>query len=365
MSLISIAAWHGGRRLGPKLAWILHSTPTVTYPKSIDGPPEIRNPFPGGIRSAPAGSVQWALEFHTKIFGSHCHASPDLCHRPDCLVLVVRAVDVLDVADEKDEVEYKPDITYATVDGEALQLDLASPAGLDHPVPGVVVIHGGGWMAGKRQDMTSLAKKLAAKGYVAATISYRFAPKHRFPAQIEDVKCAVRYLRAHAKELNIDPEQIGAVGVSAGAHLSMMLGLMDSGDGMEGDGGNADQPSKVQAVVSFVGPVDLARESYTPVQTEILTAFLGDKPENKQDECRRASPITYINKGDAPTLCFFGTSDPLISYDQAFKIADALAKAKVKGRVEILLGAGHGWMGPELDRTVDATIGFFDQHLKQ
>ncbi len=267
-------------------------------------------------------------------------------------------------ADDNADVDYNPDVTYATVDGEELKMDIASPAGLDHPVPGVVVIHGGGWMAGKRQDMTGMAKKLAAGGYVAATISYRLAPKHRFPAQVEDAKAAVRYLRANAKDLNIEAEQIGAVGGSAGAHLSMMLGLMDSSDGMEGDGGNADQPSKVQAVVSFVGPVNLARESYTPVQAQILTAFLGDKPENKQDEARQASPVTYINKGDAPTLCFFGTSDPLVSYDQAFEIADALAKAKVKGRVEILLGAGHGWMGPELDRTVDATIAFFDRHLK-
>ena len=103
-------------------------------------------------------------------------------------------------------VDYKPDVTYATVAGEELKLDLASPKGLDHAVPAIVVIHGGGWMAGKRQDMTAIAKDAAAHGYVAATISYRFAPKHRFPAQIEDAKCAVRYLRAHAKELNIDPQ---------------------------------------------------------------------------------------------------------------------------------------------------------------
>ncbi len=95
-------------------------------------------------------------------------------------------------AAEQAAVDYKPDITYATIAGEELKLDLASPKGLDHAVPAVVVIHGGGWMAGKRQDMASIAKDAAAHGYVAATISYRFAPKHRFPAQIEDAKCAVR-----------------------------------------------------------------------------------------------------------------------------------------------------------------------------
>jgi acetyl esterase/lipase len=268
-------------------------------------------------------------------------------------------------AADKADVEYKPDITYATVDGEELQLDLATPAGLDHPVPAIVVIHGGGWSGGKRQDMAPIAKLIAAHGYVAPTISYRLAPKHRFPAQIEDVKAAVRYLRANAKELNIDPKRIGATGISAGGHLSMMLGTMDSGDGLEGEGGNADQPSKVQAVVNIVGPVNLVIDEYTPTQNGILTAFLGGPPKEKVDDCRRASPITYINKGDAPMLSFFGTDDPLIQYDQAFQLTTALDDADVPGRVELLLGASHGWVGPELTRTTDAMMSFFDEHLKK
>lgn len=269
------------------------------------------------------------------------------------------------LAAEAIEVDYRPDVTYGTAAGEDLKLDLASPKGLDHAVPAIVVIHGGGWMAGKRQDMTSIAKNAASHGYVAATISYRFAPKHRFPAQIEDSKCAVRYLRAHAKELNIDPKQIGAMGVSAGAHLSMMLGAMDSSDAMEGNGGNAEQQSKVQAVVSFVGPVNLAREDYTETQTQILEAFFGANPKQKQAECRLASPITYLNKGDAPMLCFFGTKDPLVSNDQAFQIAGALTDAGVPGRVEMIVGAGHGWVGGEMNRTLDSTMAFFDEHLKK
>jgi acetyl esterase/lipase len=287
----------------------------------------------------------------------------------DCRVALFAIAMLLSAAPlraaEKAEVEITPDITYATVAGEELKFDLASPKGLDHAAPAVVVIHGGGWSGGKRQDMAPFAKKLAEHGYVAPTISYRLAPKHRFPAQVEDVKAAVRYLRAHANELHIDPNRIGAMGASAGGHLSLLLGTMDSGDGMEGDGGNAGQSSKVQAVVNFVGPVNLIMDKYTDTQAQILDAFLGGPPAEKVDDCRRASPLSYINAGDAPILSFYGTDDPLIPNDQAFQIAKALDDADVPGRVEILLGASHGWPGKEMERTIDATVEFFDAQLKK
>lgn len=267
-------------------------------------------------------------------------------------------------AAEKAEVDVKNDIVYATVDGEELKLDLATPKGLDHPVPAIVVIHGGGWSAGKRQDMTPIMKQSAEHGFVSATISYRLTPKHRFPAQIEDAKAAVRYLRAHADELKIDPKRIGALGGSAGAHLAMMLGTLDSADGMEGNGGNPEQSSKVQAVVSFVGPTNLVRPSYTDIQESILEAFLDCKPLANADACRRASPITYVNAGDAPTLLFFGTKDPLIDVGNAVEMSDALTKAGVPGRVELIVGAQHGWGGSEMERTIDASMSFFQQHLK-
>jgi acetyl esterase/lipase len=269
------------------------------------------------------------------------------------------------LAAEKAGVDVKSDITYATVAGEELKLDLAEPKGLDHAAPAIVMIHGGGWSAGKRQDMAGLMKEAAARGFVSATVSYRLAPKHRFPAQIEDVKCAIRYLRAHADELKIDPKRIGAMGISAGAHLSMMLGTLDSSDGMEGDGGNPEQPSKVQAVVSFVGPTNLVWPQYTDVQVQILDAFLNGKPMDNQEACRKASPITYVNAGDAPTLMFFGTKDPLIDVGNAMQMCEALTKAGVPGRCELLLGASHGWGGAEMQRTIDAAFDFLGQQLKQ
>ena len=278
--------------------------------------------------------------------------------------LVWMALSAHGKAEDKPELETRNDVTYATVEGQELKLDLAWPKGLDHAVPAVVVIHGGGWSAGKRQDMAGFMREAAAHGFVSATVSYRLTPKHPFPAQVEDVKAAVRYLRAHADELKIDPKQIGALGVSAGAHLAMMLGTMDSGDGLEGNGGNPEQPSKVQAVVSFVGPCNLVRDDYSQMATQILQAFVGGPPTEKKTECRQASPITYVNKGDAPILLFFGTKDPLISFDQAFEMATALTKAEVPARVELIVGAGHGWLGEEMARTIHASLAFFDDKLK-
>src|SRR4051812_12103061 len=239
-----------------------------------------------------------------------------------CLALVAVALLIATCAQAADEVDYQTDIVYGHAGDQELKLDLASPKGLDHAVPAIVVIHGGGWRAGKRQDMTSLAKEAAAHGYVAATISYRFAPKFPFPAQVEDSKCAVRWLRSVAKERHINPEKIGAVGMSAGAHLSMMLGTMESGDGLEGDGGHADQPSKVQAVVSFVGPVNLVGE-YPDITRSILEVFVAGRLEKKQAELKQASPLTYVSAGDAPMLLFFGTRDPLVPYTQAFEMTKA------------------------------------------
>src|SRR5262249_14964593 len=128
---------------------------------------------------------------------------------------------------EKYEVELKEDIEYGTGGGEKLKLHLAKPKGTTAPVPGIVYIHGGGWRAGNKNMHKVMIKEAAADGFVAVSVGYRFTPKHRFPAQIEDCKCAVRWMRAHADELGLDPNHIGAIGFSAGAHLSLMLGTMD------------------------------------------------------------------------------------------------------------------------------------------
>ena len=254
-------------------------------------------------------------------------------------------------------------LIYGRAGEEDLKLDVIKPATAVEHAPALILIHGGGWQGGDKADFLNFGREAAKKGFVCVTINYRLAPKHRFPAQVEDAKCAVRWMRSQAEALHIDKQQIGAVGGSAGAHLAMMLGVMDPTDGLEGDGGNPDQPSKVRAVVSLFGPANFLSE-YPPVSQAIVKNFLNGTKEEIPEIYRRASPISYVNRGDAPMLLFQGTKDLLVPYDQATQMATALTDANVDGRVELLLGAGHGWGNPEQHRVIEGSLEFMARHLK-
>jgi acetyl esterase/lipase len=263
-------------------------------------------------------------------------------------------------------VVYEPDVQFGTGGEVKLALDIARPEKLDKPAPCIVFIHGGGWRGGSRKAHSQHICDFAAKGYVVASVQYRLSDVAIWPAQIEDVKCAIRYLRANADKHKLDPNKIGAVGFSAGAHLSMLLGTMDKKDGLEGSGGHADQSSKVNAVVAFFGPTDLSAEfPAKPLDVPtLIDQFLGSKPADKPQTAKAASPITYVDKDDAPTLIYHGSKDRLVPHTQAYAMADAMSKAGMPGRVEILVGADHGWGGAELTRTVEGTLGFFAEHLQ-
>ena len=259
---------------------------------------------------------------------------------------------------------YEPDVQFGTGGDTPLLMDIARPEKASGKLPVIVVIHGGGWQGGNFKVHIPQILEFAKQGFASATIQYRLVPKARFPAQVEDVKCGVRYLRANAEKYNIDPDRIGAVGFSAGAHLSMMLGTMDKEDGLEGEGGHADQSSKVQAVVAFFGPTDLGADDYPDNVVQIIDALV-DGPKSETAEARKkASPITYVDEGDSPILIFQGTKDRLVPHTQAYLMADAMTKAAIPGRVELLIGADHGWGGPELMRTARETVTFFREHLK-
>jgi acetyl esterase/lipase len=262
-------------------------------------------------------------------------------------------------------VRHEAGVVFGKGGGVELKLDLAMPGEGDGPFPAVLCVHGGGWVGGDRQQMAQTLDVLARRGFVAVTPDYRLAPAHRFPAQLEDCKAAVRWLRANAGRYNINPERVGAVGFSAGAHLACLLGVTDKDDGLEGEGGHSEQSSRVQAVVSFFGPTDLAGEEWDRVVLEKnLVPLLGGTPAEKADEYRRASPLTYAGRKSPPFLFFHGSEDKMVPLRQSRRMADKLLNAGSPARVLLVEGEGHGWRGAVLTKTIDEMLIFLDKQLK-
>lgn len=256
------------------------------------------------------------------------------------------------------------DVIYGKGADEELKIDLALPAKKDKAAPCIVVIHGGAWAHGSKSQHAPQIKRFAELGYVSASVQYRFCPKHIFPAQVEDVKCAVRFLRANADQLGLDPNRIGAMGVSAGAHLAMMLDTVDEESDLEGAGGNEKQPSKVQCAVSIVGPTELWADDIPLVSKPLLQSFLGGTPQEKPELTKKASPIAHLSKDDGPILMIHGTKDELVPQTQVYKMIDAMGAIGVKGRAEVLPGLGHGLNAQEIQRAFQQTEQFFAENLK-
>lgn len=259
--------------------------------------------------------------------------------------------------------KFTPNITYTSYPREGappleLMLNLAQPADLKpgEARPCIVAIHGGGWAAGRREDLNFLVSEAAKQGFVAATVSYRFAPGFRFPAQIEDCAAAVRFLKQNAEKYGIDPDRIGAIGFSAGAHLAMLLAVGGENDGLGMKAADSTVTGRVRAAVSFFGPTDLPSKDFSPTTTQILNGLVGADDIidglSKVDRAKKASPVTYVTKDDSPILMFFGTKDPLVPHTQAYGMLDAMTKAGVNGRAEIIANEGHGFKMPEMTRTL-------------
>lgn len=248
-----------------------------------------------------------------------------------------------------------------------LQLDLCRPATGAGPFPALVFITGSGWGYYAFSRMSAPIEIAASKGYVAVTIDHRLTSvksngktKYPFPAQIEDAKCAVRWLRANANKYNIDVDRIGAVGFSSGGHLALLLGLTTPTDGFEGTGGNLEYSSRVQAVVCMAGLVEAQsfyRETNVPAR---VSSLLGGTPEEVPQQYISASPLTYVHKDHPPVLFMQGQFDTSCPLKQA-----QLLEAKMKdvgGEFTLIVtkSGSHepSWGAPEVWK-------FLDGHLKQ
>jgi acetyl esterase/lipase len=228
-------------------------------------------------------------------------------------------------------------------------------------MPAVVWIHGGGWMQGSYNDTQSRHLALAARGYVVASIEHRFSGEAVFPAAIEDCKLAVRFLRAHAKDYNIDADHIGAIGASSGAHLAELLGTSGSIKELEGKGGWPEQSSKVQAVVAYAGMTELMRFG-SGSGRDMTTKFLGGPVTDKKALAELASPLTHVSKDSPPFLIIHGEKDTTVPIINAQLLTDALKKAGVEVEMVVVKGGGHNIVPPVHDAKVNE---FLDKHLKK
>ena len=240
-----------------------------------------------------------------------------------------------------EQVEVRRDVEFGRGGDRALRLDLYSPAGKPKgPRPGLIFIHGGAWRGGKRSDYHYYGIKFAEAGYVVATIDYRLIREAVYPAAVQDAKCAVRWMRANAAGLGVDPERIGVAGGSAGGHLAMMVGYSSGVKELEGEGGQAGVSSRPQAVVNLYGPADLT----TPfgIASPLVKDFLGGRTFDEAPELyRQASPMSHLTGNAPPTLIFHGTIDDTVPVAQADRLAARLKELGVPFRYDRLAGWPH------------------------
>ncbi|MGA7732268.1 MAG: alpha/beta hydrolase [Chloroflexia bacterium] len=265
------------------------------------------------------------------------------------------------------------DVTYCTAGGVALKMDVYPPTVKGNgPVPVVMYVHGGGWVSGDKREIGLGAADLNALGFLVVSVNYRLAPEHKWPAQIEDVKCAVRYLRANAATYNLDPDRIGVWGSSAGGHLAALLGLTDSTVGFDGKGGQGDQSSKVQAVVDMFGPTDLLAYDVSGRATGLGSAVFGYEEGGPIDVLEKASPVNYVTGSAPPFLIIHGDKDIVVPVEQSKKLHDRLTAAGAQSTFVIVKNAGHAFvpatgklqdLDPSIDTIKTLIPQFFDREL--
>ena len=264
-----------------------------------------------------------------------------------------------------DNVTFERDVEYATAGGAKLQLNLARPKGVSAPLPAVLCIHGGGFRAGSRESYNKLCLTLAQHGFVAATITYRLAPAHQFPAAVHDTKAAVRWLRANAAKYGINPDRIGVTGGSAGGHLAQFLGVTAGVKEFEGTD-NSGFSSAVSCVVNVYGPSDFTKSYGKSVDAHVvLPMWLGGDVDSARAKHIQSSPLNWVTPNAAPTLILHGTEDKYVAYEQAVWMRDRLLACGVPVELQTLEGAGHGFKGADAEKAEASLIAFFEQRLKK
>lgn len=261
-----------------------------------------------------------------------------------------------------------PNLVYAKYGDCEMELTLFRPKNATRKLPAVVCIHGGAWWKGERKNFAHVARELAGRGFVTVTISYRLSDEAPFPAQIHDCKAAVRWLRANADKYGIRKEFIGATGSSAGGHLAALLATSGGVDALEGDGGNTEFSSTIQAAVPMGAQSDLMSERIKLRSKDPSAAFypqfLGGTQEEVPDTYRLASPLHHLDSMDPPLLFICGELDDPST--RAETIRTRMQEMKRPNSVVILQGAPHPFPSRQVyfDQAIDKMAEYFAAFLK-
>ena len=265
-----------------------------------------------------------------------------------------------------DNLDAKLDVTYAKYGDRTLEMDIYRPRKAWGALPAIVCIHGGGWAKGNRIHHRNVSQALAERGFVTATISYRLSGEAPFPAAIQDCKAAVRFLRANAKTYGIDAAKIGAIGHSAGGHLTALLATSGGVQALEGDGGYADFSSAIQAAVPMGAQTDLLSQRTREISSaedrgQIWRQFLGGSLEDSLDVYRLASPLVHLDKNDPP--CWFITGENDDSSTQADKFRRQMGELGIPTNLSIIKDAPHPFLTKQI--WFDQMINLADAHFKK
>jgi acetyl esterase/lipase len=257
----------------------------------------------------------------------------------------------------------------------AQELDIYYPENrADKPQPLLVWIHGGAWRGGSKTQVPYLYQ--LPRGYIVASVEYRFSQNALFPAQIQDCQAAIRWLRANAAKFNIDPSRIGVGGASAGGHLVALLGTAGGKKVFPPVGGNDDQSDRVQAVCDIFGPTNFwnvvkqaeedrnVKNIFKWNNGDPYSLLIGAKLGEDKAKCAAVSPVHYVGKENPPFLILHGDHDALVPYAQSVEFAERLARAGVEVTLQRLPGAGHGGPAFALPAVTGLVDRFFDKHLK-
>lgn len=248
-------------------------------------------------------------------------------------------------AAQAQSVQTHRDIVYATVDGQDLALDLYLPAGVKSP-PLLVWVHGGAWSSGSK---ASVPLQFVEHGIATASIDFRQSTTARFPAQVHDIKAAVRFLRASAARFGYRSDRMAIGGNSSGGHLAALVGVSNGQPQLEGRVGNAlSQSSDVQAIVVYYGASNLTSilSQSTPfglnVRRPALERLLGALPEHVPELAQLASPVFHVDRGDPPLYLLHGDQDPQMPVNQSLEIQGAYEKLGLDVQLDVVHGAAHG-----------------------